>query len=209
VRPAALLFDFNGTLSDDEHIQCEIYREIFAEAGKPLGRSEYFAQLAGLSDPEIVRTWLGKERPELVAERVNRYQARAADGSTVGPSVRQAVRYAAERAQLAVVSGAARIEIESVLSAAGLAPLVSLVVAAEDVAAGKPDPAGYTRALELLDRRPNEALAFEDSEAGVAAAKAAGLYCIALEGTAEIDRLATADEIVGALDVELMQRLLG
>ena len=54
-----------------------------------------------------------------------------------------------------------------------------------------------------------EALAFEDSEAGVAAAKAAGLYCIALEGTAEIDRLATADEIVGALDVELMQRLLG
>jgi len=84
VRPAALLFDFNGTLSDDEHIQCEIYREIFAEAGKPLGETEYFAQLAGLSDPEIVRAWLGEERPELVAERVSRFQARAADGSTVG-----------------------------------------------------------------------------------------------------------------------------
>ena len=58
MRPAALLFDFNGTLSDDEHIQCEIYQEIFAEAGKPLGQAEYFAKLAGLSDPEIVRTWL-------------------------------------------------------------------------------------------------------------------------------------------------------
>jgi sugar-phosphatase len=119
------------------------------------------------------------------------------------------VRYAAKRAQLAVVSGAARVEIDTVLAAAGLAPLVSLVVAAEDVAVGKPDPAGYIRALELLERRPDEALAFEDSEAGVAAAKAADLYCIALEGTVEVDRLAAADEIVGALGVELMRRLLG
>ena len=209
MRPAALLFDFNGTLSDDEYIQCEIYREIFAEAGKPLAATEYFAELAGLSDPEIVRTWLGEERPELVAERVSRYQARAAVGSTVGPAAREAVRYAAKRAQLAVVSGAARVEIESVLTSAGLAELVSLVVAADDVEAGKPDPEGYIRALELLDRRPDEAVAFEDSEAGVAAAKAAGLRCIALEGTVEVDRLAAADEIVGALNVELIQRLLG
>jgi HAD superfamily hydrolase (TIGR01509 family) len=209
VRPQALLFDFNGTLSDDEHIQCEIYREIFAEAGRPLGEAEYFARLAGLSDPEIVRTWLGEERPELVAERVSRYQARAADGSTVGPGARAAVRYAAARAQVAIVSGAARVEIESVLAAAELTPFVSLVVAAEDVAAGKPDPAGYRRALELLDRRPDEAVAFEDSGAGVAAAKTAGLYCVAVEGTATVDRLGAADEIVGAVDVDLMRRLLG
>jgi beta-phosphoglucomutase-like phosphatase (HAD superfamily) len=204
-----LLFDFNGTLSDDEHIQCEIYRELFAEAGKPLTMTEYFEELAGLSDPEIVRTWLGEDRPGLVAERVRRFQSRAGDGSTVKPSTREAVRYAAERAELAVVSGAARTEIESVLAAAELTPFVSLVVAAEDVAAGKPDPAGYVRALELLDCGPDQALAFEDSEAGVVAAKTAGLYCIALEGTAEIGRLGTADEVVRTLDVGLMQRLLG
>jgi beta-phosphoglucomutase-like phosphatase (HAD superfamily) len=209
VRPAALLFDFNGTLSDDEHIQCEIYRELFAEAGKPLTMTEYFEELAGLSDPEIVRTWLGEDRPGLVAERVRRFQSRAGDGSTVKPSTREAVRYAAERAELAVVSGAARTEIESVLAAAELTPFVSLVVAAEDVAAGKPDPAGYVRALELLDCGPDQALAFEDSEAGDVAAKTAGLYCIALEGTAEIGRLGTADEVVRTLDVGLMQRLLG
>ncbi len=204
-----MLFDFNGTLSDDEHIQCEIYRELFAEAGKPLTMTEYFEELAGLSDPEIVRTWLGEDRPGLVAERVRRFQSRAGDGSTVKPSTREVVRYAAERAELAVVSGAARTEIESVLAAADLTPFVSLVVAAEDVAAGKPDPAGYIRALELLDCGPDQALAFEDSEAGVVAAKTAGLYCIALEGTAEIGRLGTADEVVRTLDVGLMQRLLG
>ena len=98
-----MLFDFNGTLSDDEHIQCEIYGEIFAEAGQPLAVTEYFEQLAGLSDPEIVRTWLGEDRPELVAERVRRYQSRAGDGSTVKPSTREAVRYAGQLAELAVV----------------------------------------------------------------------------------------------------------
>ena len=204
-----MLFDFNGTLSDDEDIQCEIYRAIFAEAGKPLAATEYFEQLAGLSDPEIVRTWLGEDRPELVAERVRLYQSRAGDGSTVKPSTREAVRYAAQRVELAIVSGAARVEVESVLDAAGLTSVVSLVVAAEDVAVGKPDPAGYSRALEGLERRPDEAIAFEDSEAGVAAAKAAGLYCIALEGTAEIERLRAADEVASTLDVELMRHLLG
>jgi sugar-phosphatase len=107
-----------------------------------------------------------------------------------------------------VVSGAARVEIESVLTAAELEPFVSLILSAEDVLMGKPDPEGYARALELLGRRPDEALAFEDSTAGVAAAKAAGLYCIALEGTAEIDRLRAADEVVATLDVHLMRRVL-
>jgi beta-phosphoglucomutase len=209
MAPRAVLLDFNGTLSDDERIQCEIYRELFAEAGKPLTEKEYFERLAGLSDPEIVRTWLGEARPDLVAERVSRYQARAADGSTVRQEVREAVRYAGDRSELAVVSGAARAEVESVLAAAGLAKFFAVIVAAEDVEAGKPDPAGYRRALSLLGRSPPDAVAVEDTPTGIAAARAAGLRCIALMGTVAATRLAGADEIVPALDVELMRRILG
>jgi beta-phosphoglucomutase-like phosphatase (HAD superfamily) len=209
VRPTALLFDFNGTLSDDEQIQFEIYREIFGEAGRPLTANDYFGALAGLSDEAIVRTWIGEERPDLVSERVARYRQRAADGSTIGTLAREAVRYAAERAELAVVSGAARVEIDSVLAAADLADLVSVIVSAEDVEDGKPDPAGYTVALARLDREAAQAVAFEDSEAGVAAAKAAGLRCFALTGTVDVARLEAADEIVRYLDRELMVRILG
>ena len=50
----ALLLDFNGTLSDDEGVQCAIFRELFAEQGRPLSEQEYFDELAGRSDPEIV-----------------------------------------------------------------------------------------------------------------------------------------------------------
>jgi HAD superfamily hydrolase (TIGR01509 family) len=204
----AVLFDFNGTLSDDERIQCAIFRELFAEAGKPLTEDEYFEQLAGLSDPEIVETWLGEPRADLVEERVRRFQARAADGSTVRPETRAAVRYAAERCRLAVVSGAARSEVESVLAAAELAELFAAIVSSEDVAEGKPDPAGYRRALELLGLEPADGLAIEDTDVGVAAARAAGLRCVALEGTLPAARLAAADEIAPALDIVLMQRLL-
>jgi beta-phosphoglucomutase len=214
VRPRAVIFDFNGTLSDDEPILLEIFQELFAMHGKPLSAQEYFDRLAGLSDPEIVRTWLGPDDPavdEVVRERVERYRARVADGSTVPAHVREAVRRAAARLPVAVVSGAARAEIEPVLEATGLAPQIGAVVAAEDVEHGKPHPDGYLRALQLLDRGlgARDVLVFEDTEAGVAAAKAAGMRCVAVLGTLAPERLAAADELAERLDAVLIERLVG
>jgi beta-phosphoglucomutase len=213
IRAGAVTFDFNGTLSDDEPILYQIFADLFAEHGRPLSAEEYFDQLAGLSDPEIVSTWLGHDHPdveEVIGERIARYQTMVADGSTVPEAVRDAVRYAAARAPVAVVTGAARCEVEPVLAAAGLAGSITAIVSSDDVADGKPHPESYLRALELLDGnlRPGEVVAFEDTEAGVASAKAAGLRCFAVLGTLTPERLAGADEIVPAIDVGLMRRLL-
>jgi beta-phosphoglucomutase len=214
MRARAAVFDFNGTLSQDEPLLCEIFMELFAEHGRPLSAQEYFDKLAGLSDPEIVRIWLGPDHPavdDVLEERVRRYRLAVADGSTVPEEIRQAVRYAAARVPVGVVSGAAREEIETVLQAAGLAEHVSVIVAAEDVEDGKPAPDGYLQALALLGREfaAGDVLALEDTEAGVAAAKDAGLRCIAVLGTLSPARLLRADEVVERVDVELMERLLG
>jgi beta-phosphoglucomutase len=214
VTVRAVIFDFNGTLSDDEPILYEIYRDLFAEHGRPLSQQRYLDELAGHSDPEIVRTWLGAGHPDVdavIAERTARYRERVVDGSSVRRPVREAVRYAAERVPVGIVSGAARAEIEPVLEAAGLAALVGPVVTAEVVVAGKPDPAGYLRALELFgdELAAGDVLVFEDTEAGVASAKAAGMRCLAVRGTVAPERLAAADEIVPAIDVALLERLLG
>ena len=207
----AVAFDFNGTLSDDEAVLCEIFVELFAEHGRPLSAQEYFDQLAGHSDPEIVRRWLGPGHPDVEAvieERIRRYRAAVADGRTVHEPVREAVRYAAERVPVAIVSGAMRAEIEPVVAAAGLAPLFRGIVAADDVVHGKPDPEGYLKALPLLDAEPADVLAFEDTEAGIESALAAGLRVIAVRGTLDPHRLAAAEEIVDGLDVDLMRRVL-
>jgi len=208
----AIVFDFNGTLSDDEPVLCEIVIRLFAEHGKPLSAQEYFDTLAGLSDPEIVRTWLGHDHPDVdavVAERVDRYRATVADGSTVYEHVREAVRYAADRVPLAICSGAARAEIEPVVEAAGLASCFRAIVSSDDVVDGKPHPEGYVRALELLGVDPADAVVFEDTEAGIASARAAGVgRVLAMKTTLEPHRLAAADELIDRIDVDLMRRCL-
>jgi HAD superfamily hydrolase (TIGR01509 family) len=213
LTPKAIVFDFNGTLSDDEPILCDIFVHLFAEHGRPLSAQEYFDELAGLSDPEIVRTWLGRDHADIdavIAERVQRYRAAVADGSSVHEDVREAVRYAAARVPVAICSGAARAEIEPVVEAAGLAPLLRGIVSSDDVAEGKPHPDGYLKALELLGGiEPADVLVFEDTQAGIASAKAAGMRVIAKTGTLDPHRLAGADELVDRIDVELMRRLLG
>jgi beta-phosphoglucomutase len=210
----AIVFDFNGTLSDDEPILCEIFVQLFAEHGKPLSAQEYFDELAGLSDLKIVRTWLGRDHPDVdavIGERIERYRAAVADGSSVHEHVREALRYAATRVPLAVCSGAARAEIEPVVEAAGLAPLLRGIVSSDDVAEGKPDPEGYlTTMRELLDGvDPADVLVFEDTEAGIASARAAGVgRVVAVTGTLAPQRLRDADELVDTIDVDLMRRLL-
>jgi beta-phosphoglucomutase len=213
-RPRAVLFDFNGTLSHDEPILCDIFVDLFAEHGVPLSAQEYLDELAGLSDPEIVRTWLGRDHPDVevvIAERIERYRRAVADGSSVPEAVRAAVRCAAERVPVGIVSGAMRAEIEPVVQAAGLDRVIRFVVAADDVTGGKPDPEGYLKGLALLGDglAPADVLVFEDTEAGIAAAKAAGMRCLAVLGTLAPERLAAADEIVPRIDVPLVRRLLG
>jgi beta-phosphoglucomutase len=213
MRPRAVVFDFNGTLSNDEPILCEIFRKLFAAQGKPLAAQEYYDRLAGLSDPEIVRTWLGEDHPhaaEVIEQRVALYRAAVRDGSTVPETVRAAVRYAAARVPVAVVSGAAREEIEPVLVAAGLADAVAVVVSSSDVVRGKPDPEGYLVALARLNDgiAAEEVVVFEDTEAGIAAAKAARMRCVGVLGTLSEERLAAADELVAALDTDIMAAAL-
>lgn len=207
----ALMFDFNGTLSHDEPVLCAIYQRLFAQHGRPLTEEQYYSQLAGLAEEAIIGGWLGVDGPllaSLVDERIERYAVEAADGSTVARPVREAVRYAAARVPVAIVSGAFRAEIVPVVEAAGLATELTVIVAADDVEHGKPHPEGYLLALERLGAEPSEAVAFEDTEAGVAAAKAAGLRCLAVRGTLPESRLARADEIVDEISVALVERLL-
>jgi len=203
----ALLVDFNGTLSDDEPILCRIFQELFAEAGKPVTEDEYYTLLAGFSDREIVQMWLGRDDPALLKRKSARYRE-LADGSTVSEEAREAVRYAAERAAVGVVSGSARAEIQPVLEASGVAESITVVVSEDDIRQSKPDPEGYLIALHLLGVDAADAAAVEDSEAGVAAAKAAGLYCAGVTTTQPPERLAAADELALRVDRDLIARLL-
>ena len=205
---AAIAFDFNGTLSDDESVLAEVYEELFAELGRPLTAEQYFRELAGHTDEEMLIRWFGESRDEWIDERVRRYNARVSDGSTVGEEMREAVRYAAARVPVALVTAAMRAEIEPVLAASGLADAFAAVVSQDDVTNGKPDPEPYLRAAAALGVEPGVLLVFEDTAVGVASAQRAGARVVALTRTLGPERLAAADELTDRIDVPLLERLL-
>jgi beta-phosphoglucomutase len=210
----AVIFDFNGTVSDDEGLLAELFERIFGEVGIGVPASLYFEEFAGYSDEEICERVLARFGRDgepgllehLVERRTELYMEAQLTRPTVRPEAAACVREIAARVPVAIASGAARSEIEAVLTASGLRELFPVLVCMEDVEHGKPDPEGYLRALDLLSRhtgRPIDAagvLVFEDSEQGLRSALAAGMGCIVIAGTAPPERLSGAAGIVEALD---------
>jgi HAD superfamily hydrolase (TIGR01509 family) len=205
---AAVAFDINGTLSDDEPVLAAVYAELFAELGRPITAEEYYRELAGHTDEEMLIRWFGESRDEWITERIRRYNERVSDGSTIDDEMRAAVRFAAERVPVALVTAAARAEVDPVLAASGLAGTFSAVVSQDDVTKGKPDPEPYLRAAAELRIEPAALLVFEDTDVGVASAQRAGARVVGLTRTLGAERMAAADELVPRVDVPLVERLL-
>lgn len=82
--------------------------------------------------------------------------------------------------RLAVTTSAVREPIESILSRSGLLRYFELIVAGDDVTRGKPDPEPYRVTAAKLGLAPERCIVFEDSAIGVASARAAGAYCVAV-----------------------------
>ena len=100
---------------------------------------------------------------------------------------------------LGLASNSPRFLVDDALATAGLSDAFDAIVTSDDVDRAKPAPDIYLLACERLAVAPADALALEDSASGVAAAKAAGLTCIAVPQFAETD-VSAADRIVDSLE---------
>jgi HAD superfamily hydrolase (TIGR01509 family) len=215
----AVLFDLDGTLVDTERESAEALRRVLARRGVPLSQAEmdFVIGHSWLQIAELLRQHHGAAvppLPELIeASAAEREDVLAERGVTILPGARTVPRRLAERSRLAIVSGSSRREARAALAAAGLTDLFGVVLAAEDYSPGKPDPRGYLLAAERLGARPAECLVIEDSAAGVAAGRAAGMRVVAVRcGNFAGQDQSAADVIVEtleAIDDALLERLFG
>jgi beta-phosphoglucomutase len=212
-----VIFDFNGTLSDDEPVLLRIFTELFAEHLRwTLTPDDYYSRLAGHSDREIIEMVVGDVAPGerlvdlLLTQRRRRYRELVEASSPVTPATAALVgRLSRAGVPLAIVTGAQRRDVEFVLARSAIPGLIRLVVTEEDVARGKPDPEGFLAGAAGLGLDPGDLLVFEDSVAGIRAAKAAGMVCVAVEGTRAGAALAAeADAVVTGLSPDLMDGIL-
>ena len=187
-RTQGILFDFNGTLSDDEDLLRTCYDHALRELGHPALREREYAALLGRSEPDVaealIRARVTSEihvRTEALIDAVARhYQAACRAAPRVSAATAGMVRTLAQTHALGIVTGTLRRLIEPVLADLGIADCFRTVITVEDVRRGKPDPEGFLLGAEALGLPPERILVFEDSAAGVAAARAAGMAVIAV-----------------------------
>lgn len=178
-RPGAgLLLDLDGTLVDSEPVHQDAFRGYFAERGWQV-EDHVIRMFSGRRAQEVFPTlqgpWTGED-PVALTEGV---LAVLRDSTSRPEPVAGAARLIAACAQaglpVAVVTSARRGWATAVLGLLGAAGGTVPMVTAEDCAHGKPDPEPFRRGAELLGLRPGDLLAAEDSPAGIASARAAGV----------------------------------
>ena len=215
----AVIFDFNGVLIDDESLHFKMFREVLEQEGVLITEQDYHERYLGLDDRGCFEAALGDggqnsdraRLDELIARKAVRYAEEAAEGLKVFPGAPECLAILSERFTLAINSGALRPEIEFALKLMGRRDCVRAIVSAEEAERCKPDPQGYTLALEklracsglgLFDLAPKECLVIEDSLAGIESAKGAGMWAIGISNTYDADdlRSAGADDVIDHLD---------
>ena len=210
-RVRGAVFDFDGVLVDSEPLHFTALRDSLLAEGIPLEEPEYAARYLAYSDREAIRLVLEDRgfgfdgaRVDAIARRKAELFGAAMPGIHFFPGARELVLRLSAQIPVGIASGARRPEIEAILEIAGLRPAFSVIVGAEDVARGKPDPEPYLTAAAGLRRRstdvePAACIAFEDSVAGIASARAAGMKVVAVTNSYPAPRLTAAQKVVASL----------
>lgn len=219
MKNIGVLFDYNGVLVDDEHLQHQAMAEVAEKYAIELSDRIYNDLCLGRTDaegfenvqnafPQLADVSIG----QLIAQKVTRYQKIVQEGSIMYPEIRDLIEKMHQECKLGVVTGALSLEVEPVLDRAELTQFFACVITANDISRGKPNPEGYLKGIGALGLEPASVVVIEDTPTGIRAAKAAELACIAVEHTVHRDRLGEADMVIERVtDVTAgsIQELLG
>jgi len=206
-----LVFDFDGTILDTEEPDYLAWQEVYVAHGTTLPL-EVWAEHIGTSgdvfDPvAYLEGQIARPLDGVAIREERRVRLRELIvAKTVMPGVQDYLTEAARRGLgLAVASSSPRAWVAGHLERLGLDAYFAAIITSDDVPRVKPDPALYRAALAALGLSGVEAIAFEDSAHGLAAAKAAGLHCVVVPNSATRNLVFhLADRVVASLaDVPL------
>ncbi|MBP0001883.1 MAG: HAD family phosphatase [Cyanobacteria bacterium SID2] len=201
-RCQAVIFDLDGVLADTEPLKFAAYQQVFRQVyGVELPESD--VGWRGMKEQSVIEYWFDKfqltgEVKPLVRAKREAYQTLLHQGSI--PAVPGSVEFVrhldttAKRFGLATSSS--RREATTVLDGLNLSSSFKVMTTRDEVQQLKPDPEVYLKTASALNVPPEDCMVFEDSQSGVKAAKAAGMFCIGLTTSFSIEALSQADRTI-------------
>jgi HAD superfamily hydrolase (TIGR01509 family) len=196
-QTVAVIFDLDGTLVDSEPLSKVAWRRVLALHGYDVGDAEITAA-QGLRFAEsyalFARSFQLPPLDVIWSDYSELLYASYDEGLvSFDDAVSTARQLQAEGVPLALATSSQRERLERTLAAADLEGLFAVTVAGDEVTRGKPAPDGYLAAAHLLGVDPRDCVAVEDSQAGVDAAKAAGIPVLGVSRPGLLHPLTGAD----------------
>jgi HAD superfamily hydrolase (TIGR01509 family) len=211
----ALLFDFDGTLVDTESVDLRSWREVFDAHGVVLPVERFALRIGTLTGPDELNELdalltVPCDREAVTVAR-HRRELELLELEPLRPGVEDYLEDASARGILiGIVSSSSRGWIDRNLQRLGLLDRWAIVVCADgDTTRCKPSSALYLEALKALGIEADEAIAIEDSPNGILAARAAGVFCVAVPNdvTSALD-FSQADLVIGSFEELPLAELL-
>lgn len=180
----ALLFDLDGTLTHSDPIHRSTWQAILQNYGLAVDEAFYNRHISGRLNDQILQDLLPQlnatERQELSDFKEATFRENAQNLQPLAGSPRMIEWMQVQNLKRAIVTNAPRENAHFMLKVLGWKDLFPIVVLAEELPRGKPDPLPYQTALQRVGVQPDEALVFEDSPSGVKSAVAAGIATVAI-----------------------------
>lgn len=183
----AFLFDLDGTLIDSEILWADVLHELLAKKGCPLTHRDALEIVYGKSWNDVHAevndrcdnlypnfSRLKNDMHDIFARLVRSRDIVIHNSVTL-------LRRLARRFPVGIVTGSFRSDLEDALDRLRIRDCLRFAISYEDYPSAKPDPACFRLAAERLQLPCDRCLAFEDSTAGIQAAKSAGMACVALQ----------------------------
>ncbi len=209
----AVVFDLDGVIINSEPIHMEIMNDIVRQYGDQIERKDYDENFVGKCEQDCwgqIKSryeipYSTEELIEQYVEGITRY-FETTENPPVVPWVRELIEMIRAKGMKAgVASSSSKKNILLSLSSAGLKERFDVWESAEDAGRGKPAPDVYLNACAALGVDPQKCIAIEDSEPGVQAAKAAGLFTVGLQNPDSGNQdLSLADKVIDS-HKELLQ----
>ncbi len=189
MKPAAFIFDLDGTLIDSEEAWARAIVDWLADRGQSTTVDAVLPVVFGHSWPDVDATLhatfpaLGVARPSDDAKELRRYHDRIVQDpeSQIIPGAVAFLKRVSRLAPCVIVSGSPHVDVQAAAELCGVAGCLNFVLGAEDYGRGKPAPDGFLKAASMLDVDASECVVVEDSTAGVAAGRAAGMHIIGID----------------------------